>query len=237
MILRSAFLILVAALATAQDKPARAQAKVALGKNDFINITVVKPKGYDKKKQYPVVFALSPGDGSAKMVDISFSTYWEAEAWSRGYLVVCPETVSAAALELTDMATRFQAMVPAVFAWMDKNVSYDKKRVILTGVSAGGSAMFHMAVAHSERFCGLIGLPAARLLKKPDDLKPLKGRPVWLLLGADDKPMKDSVEDTLAALKAAGADATLEVLPGQGHVLAVEPKKLFDWMDALKPAK
>lgn len=233
----SALLCLVLSFAggaeSPQEKPVRETAKISVGKST-VALTYIKPKGYEKSKKFPIVFALPPGDGSAKMVQTVLDSYWETAGFERGYLVVCPEAAYASDLE--EFETNVKALVPPIFAWLDKNLSYDKARVVLAGVSNGGSAMFHAAVAHPSRFCGFLGLPAARLLGKPDDLKPLKDKPVWLLVGEKDEGRSDC-EATEKALKAAGAVATLEVLEGQNHYLQIDPKKLYDWMDGLKKAR
>ena len=90
--------------------------------------------------------------------------------------------------------------------------------------------MFFAALAAPKKFSGFIGLPA-NYQGSSNNLKVLKGKPVWLLVGKNDLEWIGFAKITAKNLKKARAKIKLEILEGQGHSISIEPKKLFDWMD------
>ncbi|MFQ5846669.1 MAG: alpha/beta hydrolase-fold protein [Candidatus Methylomirabilales bacterium] len=158
------------------------------------------------------------------MVQVNLEAYWEQEAYERGYIVVAPEVFGLV------LRTDAVALLTAVFDWMDTNVLYDKGRVTLTGASNGGLGAFYAAVAEPGWFGAVVVLPGG--YRGPaKDLESLMGKHVWLLVGGRDVSWKRLAENTLRALQQAKARASLTVLPGQRHVLRIDPRRLFDWIE------
>lgn len=214
-------LALAAVLAMgAQDAPKRTPVEIKYDGEKKVKFTVVQAKG--KPRGVPLLLALPPGPGSPEMVNVALAT-WERETWSKGWVLVVPQVLG------PTLEAEAEKMIPAIFETVSKNYSFDKGRVVLAGASNGGLGAFHAAVAHPDRFKAILVMPGG-WEGAPEKLKPLKGRKVRLMVGEKDAGWKELSESTHAALKDAGADSTLEVLPGQEHVLKIEPKKLFEWM-------
>jgi predicted peptidase len=126
-------------------------------------------------------------------------------------------------------------------AALDKTISefpMDKKRVYLTGLSAGGNGAWYLAYHHPERFaaalivCGFVGEFTGRQsgLRYPpivagpvdDPHREIAERvskvPIWLFHGDADPTVSVEVSRRMyAALKASGADMQYSELPGVGH--------------------
>lgn len=189
-----------------------------------VSVAVLRPDNYSPTGNHPVVVALPWGGGTADLVLGLIATYWSEEAPARGYIVVAPEILG------SSLETEAAAFIPALFAWMDDNLSYDASRVVLTGASNGGRGVFFTAAVASDRFGALIGMPGS-YAGDGDALAGLSGKPTWLMVGEFDTGWLASTESTRSLLEAQGAVVTLDVLPGQGHVLTVPQSQLMDWID------
>jgi dienelactone hydrolase len=194
-----------------------------------VALSVVRPAEEEEGKTYPAVVTLPPGMGCAAMVKVNLETYWQDEAPKRGYYVLCPKLLG---ISLDRDAA---PMGKALFAWMEENLAVDGTRVHVAGASMGGLSVFHMALAHPKRFQALIGLPGG-FQGDGAKLRPLKGKPVWLIVGENDTQWKSLSERTKEGLDRVGAKAELKVLEGQGHFVKVSPSELFDWIEKAVPA-
>ena len=189
----------------------------------FADVALVRPDPAAGPGPHPVIFALTWGDGSVTEVMDMIFTYWLDEPALRGYYVVAPQ-IRASSLALYD------DLVPAVFDWLDGEISYDPGQVALVGASNGGRGVFISAVQHPDRFGALVGMPG-RYEGDGSDLDGLAGTPVLLLVGGLDTGWLEDSQTTLDFLQASGVDATLEVLDGQGHILSLNIPIVMDWID------
>ncbi|MHC4777260.1 MAG: alpha/beta hydrolase-fold protein [Planctomycetota bacterium] len=194
-----------------------------------VSLSLVRPAMEEDGKSYPAVLTLPPGMGCAAMVKVNLETYWQEEAPRRGYYVLCPQLLGIA------LDRDAKALGEALFEWMGENLQYDEKRVHLAGASMGGLSVFHTALAHPSRFQAIVGLPGG-YQGRASDLAPLKGKPVWLIVGENDRQWKALSRRTKEMLHEAGAKVELKVLEGQGHFVKVSPKDLFDWIEKAVPA-
>lgn len=111
----------------------------------------------------------------------------------------------------------------------------DPQRLYLTGLSLGGFGVWHLALAHPDRFaaivpvCGGVGAetPAAAARK-------LRDVPVWLFHGADDDiiPVAESRRMDVA-MRRAGADVRYTEYKGVAHnswERAYAEPELWPWL-------
>lgn len=194
------------------------------GGNRF-RLAVIYPESYDPDSKHPVIFALPPGPGTPEMVDAILRNYWEDEGGVRGYVLVSPAVVG------SSLGERAVDVLDRVFDWMDDNVSYDATRVTLVGQSNGGLGAFHAARAQPQRFASIVVMPGA--FGGAGFLDQLKGKPVWLLVGERDTRWVQLSERTRDLLVLAGAEPTLTIVPGQGHVFRFSPRQLYDWIESV----
>ena len=84
--------------------------------------------------------------------------------------------------------------------------------------------------AFPDRFTTMVGLPGS-YPGDASDLSALTGKQIRLLIGELDTGWVDGSENTLASLQELGICATLEVVDGQGHGLALDPRDPMDGID------
>lgn len=203
----------------------RERVNISYGADKTIAVTLIRT---DAPANAPLIVALPPGDGGQALVDVTLDLYWQAEAERRGFVVVAPAIFG---LQLRDDA---EAVVAALFDWLDANVDYDRQRVTLAGASNGGRGMFYAALASPDRFAALLGLPAY-YDGDAADLAPLANKPVRLLVGEQDAAWRGFTEETVAKLLTVGADVSSQVVPNQPHIIRIEPAELFDWIESAPP--
>ncbi len=184
-----------------------------------VSIAVVRPETAPRG----VVVAFPWGAGDASLLLGLIDSYWDEAAPAAGYAVVGVETYGPGLEE--DAAT----VMSAVMGWIDENFAGASGDIVMTGASAGGIGVFHAALAVPDRVGGIIAMPGRYAGEEP--LEPLSGTPVWMMVGEGDARWVDGSEDTAERLRDAGADVTLEILPGQGHVLIVGQAELVQWME------
>lgn len=173
----------------------------------------------------PVVMAFPWGEGTGGLTLDYMMTYWDVEAPARGYIVVGVQAPG------PDVAGAADVMIPAIFSWMDANVSYDRDRVVAAGASGGGRGLFHAVLAAPDAFAAMIGMPG-EYAGDAADLLPLADKPVWLLVGEQDTEWRALVDTTQAKLESQGVPVTVDVLPEQYHVVHISQTHLMDWIDA-----
>lgn len=194
------------------------------GEGTAVTVAIVRPEVYSETGSHPVILALPWGGGTTDLALGMIDAYWDAEASARGYIVVSP------AIRGTTLETEADLFLPVLFAWMDANLSFDANRVAIVGASNGGRGIFHALVSDPSRFSALIGMPGS-FTGSVDNLVPFAGKPAWLMVGENDTGWRTATDNTKVALDAAGVPTTVDVLPGQGHVLSVSQSTLMDWMD------
>ena len=200
-------------------------ATVEYGQGQAVNIFIILPDETPSSPA-PVVFAFPWGGGTAGLVVSLLRSYWDVEAPARGYIVVCVEVLG------SSLATAAATMLPAIFSWMDENLSYDPDRVVATGASNGGIGLFFAGVSAPDQFAGYLGMPG-EYAGAATELAGLAGKPVWLMVGELDADWRQRTESTREKLESAGAQVVVEVLDEQDHVLLVSQPRLMDWVDGV----
>lgn len=109
---------------------------------------------------------------------------------------------------------------------------------VITGFSQGGMIAYAVAVRHPDSVAGAV--PVSGWL--PEPLWPGAGEPVApirALHGDVDRVIEiGKAQRTAGALQAAGADATLQIFPGVGHVMPPAVRAQMDTnINALRDAK
>ena len=113
----------------------------------------------------------------------------------------------------------------------------DPERIYLTGLSMGGYGTWMLAAAQPDRFAAIVPICGGG---NPDDAENLKGLPIWVFHGAQDKIVKlENSEKMVDALKAVGSDVKFTVYPEAGHDSWTETyanPELYTWLFAQKRA-
>ena len=184
-----------------------------------VNIAVLRPEADPRG----VVVAFPWGAGDASLLLGLIDAYWDEAAPEVGYAIVGVEIYGPGLEE--DAAS----VMAAVTGWIDENLPGASGDIVMTGASAGGIGVFHAALAVPDRVGGIIAMPGR--YEGEARLESLAGTPVWMMVGEGDTRWVEGSEDTTARLQNAGAEVTLDVLTGQGHVLVVAQEALVRWME------
>jgi hypothetical protein len=206
----------------------RAQAyewvEITYGDGTQVEVAIFKPLNYSDSGNHPLIVALPWGAGTPDLTLGMVDAYWNREASRRGYVVLAPSILG------SSLATEADAFVPALFSWLDTNVSYDAERVVVAGASNGGRGAFHALASDPTRFAAAIGMPGT-YSGSAEALRPFAGKPVWLMVGERDRGWHESTEATRVKLEAAGITPRVNLIRGQGHVLRIDDRMLMDWLD------
>jgi poly(3-hydroxybutyrate) depolymerase len=192
-----------------------------------IDYALVLPDHFDKTKPYPVLLALPPGDQSRQLVEAGLDLYWEAEAKRRGWVVISP-----AAPAGESFYTGLEKELPGLLDEVAKSVLVEGSKVHLAGVSNGGLSAYRVITEFPAHFLSLTVLPGI----PPDAsafaaLSRLRGIPVAVFAGGEDVDWARGSRETKQELDRLGIENTLTIVPGQGHVIRLEPVALFDLLD------
>jgi poly(3-hydroxybutyrate) depolymerase len=192
-----------------------------------IEYVLILPAHFNKTTPYPVLLALPPGDQSRELVEDGLRLYWEPQAKKRGWVVISPAAPKGETF-YSGAETELQALLEEI----SKSVIFEGGKVHLAGFSNGGRSAYRMATTYPELILSLTVLPGA----PPDEraaraLDHLRGIPVAAFAGGDDAEWVRASRETKKELDRLGIENTLEVIPGEGHVMRLEPAKLFDLLD------
>lgn len=185
------------------------------------------PGDYGKsRKRYPLIMYLHGGslrgDDVEKVRKLGLPQMVEQDK-SFPFIVVSPLCPAGEIWTDTDLLIGILDEVVAKY-------SVDQSRVYLTGHSMGGRGAWYLAYKHPERFAAVAPMSGGPTIIAWAGR--LKAVPVWAFHGAKDEivPLSES-EDLVKAIKAAGGDVKLTVLPGRDHFILdmYENKQLYDW--------
>ncbi|HIF08971.1 MAG TPA: phospholipase [Sneathiellales bacterium] len=185
------------------------------------------PEYYDPKHIYPVVMALHGGTGHGRY----FLWTWLREARSRGAIVISPSSRGDTwALMGTDIdSENIDAMLERVCArW-----NVDRTRVLLTGMSDGGTFSYVSGLRDNAPYTHLAPISAAfhpMILQAAGDGR-IKDLPVYLTHGALDWMFPVDIAQTAnKALREAGADVVYREIADLSHTYPREENtRIMDW--------
>ncbi len=196
-----------------------------------LEYALVLPEKFDKTARYPVLLALPPGDQSRELVLDGLRLYWAAQAKKRGWVVISPVAPAG-----TTFYTGAEKEIPNLLDEVAKSVNFEGGKAHLAGLSNGGRSAYRVITEYPERFLSLTVLPGV----PPDEravnaLGRILGIPVAAFVGENDTEWVRESRNTKKKLDALGIENKLTVVPGAGHVIAIDPAKLFDVMDKRRP--
>ncbi len=207
-------LLLLAAFAPAVNAAELKTLKLA----DATDLTyaVALPDGYDAAKTYPVLLALPPGPQTTDMVKAGLDSYWEDEGTARGYIVVSP-----AAPQRQLFFQGGERVLPELMAEITQTYGVAGDKFHLAGISNGGLSAFKVAVDYPDKFQSLTVIPGFPPTREVfDQLQSIAGLTITMFVGEQDSGWREPMADAAKALKSAGNDVYMEVIPNNGHFVA-----------------
>lgn len=197
--------------------------------------TVYVPREFDRSRRWPVILFLhgsgERGDDGVRQMQIGAGAAIRSHPERVPAIVVLPQALA---------ETRWLGEpAAAAMAALERSVEEfhgDRDRVYLAGLSMGGYGTWHLALANPRRFAALVvvcgGLlphetttavqrsPLTMAAADPYAFvaRALRGVPVWIFHGADDRTVPvDESRMMAAALRAEGADVRYTEYAGVGH--------------------
>ncbi|MDQ1265298.1 MAG: hypothetical protein QG635_448 [Bacteroidota bacterium] len=112
----------------------------------IVAVSYYVPESYDGAKSYPLVIGMSPGGGPGGMI--------------RGMLMPAAKDLNII-LACPDFYTDNIKMLDTCLSVVKSKYNIDASKVIMTGYSAGGAAVFPFGVDNPDKILGVIGIAAS----------------------------------------------------------------------------
>ncbi len=184
---------------------------------------VYVPEEYDGSRPWPLIVALHGGSGNGR----DFLWTWVRDAKRAGYLLVAPTAVGATWGAVDEIG------LLEIVAWLRTRHRVDGDRILLTGLSDGGTFTLVYGLAHPEIFRALA--PCCGVFHPVSfangNLDRARDMPIYLVHGAQDflfpVGLAHVTRDTLTA---AGARLAYRELPELSHTYPrSENPAILDW--------
>ena len=200
----------------------------ANGTDERGGFTVYVPEYFDPAQPMPLVVALHGGSGHGR----NFVWTWLVEARSRGALVLSP-TARGDTWSLTGAdvdAENINRMLDFVM----ERWPVDTARVLLTGMSDGGTYSYLLGLQDDARFTHLAPVSASfhPLLIEAASAERLRDLPIYLVHGCLDWMFHvDVARQAADLLAAAGAAVTYREIEDLSHTYPTEENsRILDWL-------
>jgi phospholipase/carboxylesterase len=184
------------------------------------------PEYYRADRSWPLIMAMHGANGN----DADFLWTWLKYAKSRGYLLLSAKSFG---------ATWYPWDAPSLLLMLDdmqERYAIDPHRILLTGLSDGGSFSYDVGFAFPERFSALAVVAG---ILRPHKRSPQASRlPVYIAHGERDQlfPVQ-FIRLVTSKLQEWGHQVTYHELPGFGHAYpAGENAAILDWFDTVSAA-
>ncbi len=207
------------------------------------NYAVYVPKGYRNDSPHPLVLFLhgygDAGTTGRRYLEVGLPRAIEYGMDTHGFLVVCPQGKSGSWHPGSEDAER----ALAILAEVGKEFNVDSRRIILTGLSNGGSATWDLASSNPDRWAAIVPVSPGG---HHQDIQALSHIPCWCFSNCNDEGRYyhncklsgsnvESVRATIRALTDAGGSPryseTLNI--GDTHNAwdyAYTQPELWDWL-------
>jgi phospholipase/carboxylesterase len=186
------------------------------------------PEYYTPDRAWPLVMALHGGSGNGR----GFLWSWLRDARSHGAILVAPTATGntwALMGEDTDTPNLARILDSVKARW-----NVDTKRMLLTGMSDGGTFCYVSGLVSASPFTHLAPVSATfhPLMAEMADAERLRGLPIHLVHGRLDWMFPVQVaRQTQQALAAAGADVTYRELDDLSHTYPREINaEILKWL-------
>ncbi|MDP1661435.1 MAG: nuclear transport factor 2 family protein [Phycisphaerales bacterium] len=201
-----------------------------------IRVTLSTPDGANLKDPIPVVIVFPPGNQTSKMEGAARAMFHD-ECLKRGWALATP---------LPPEGTLFfqkPELFRALASDLDKAVVPEGGKYHAAGSSNGGRSALAFALELPARTASVAAFPGAFFSPPPEaeTTEKLKGIPIRLWVGGDDTVAWNDASKAIEAYakKTNGAvDATLTIVPGQGHVIrSLSAAMVLDELDKARNGK
>lgn len=186
------------------------------------------PETYDPTQPHPVVCALHGGSGRGR----AFMWSWVAACRSRGAILVAPTSLGQTWAILGD--DRDSPHLASILAFVRNNWTIDPHRILLSGMSDGGTFAYTSGLVAGSPFTHLAPVAAAfhPTLAATADGKRLNGLPIHIIHGQRDWMFPiDMAREAQRHLSGAGAAVTCREIEDLSHTYGADLSTIIlDWL-------
>jgi prenyltransferase beta subunit/predicted esterase len=188
------------------------------------------PEGYDGTRVFPVILFLHGAGERGQDGVTPAQTGIGPVIFNRPHgvpaLVVFPQARQTWAAGSADSNAALKALDDVMTSF-----ATDPHRVVLTGLSMGGSGSWRLATAHPERFAAVVPICGRGT---PADAAKLKSLPVWSFCGDADRDQTVlNMRSMVEALQKEGSSPRITEYRGVGHLSwdrVYNDPEVIDWM-------
>lgn len=228
----------------------RFETRVFKTENGSLPYRLLRPKGYDSTKRYPLVIfyhgAGERGDDNVKPLVHGMNDFASDDVMEKYPCFViapqCPEgdqwvdaPWSADSHKMREQPTKPMQLSLDLVTSLQAEFSIDERRLYVTGLSMGGFGTWDALQRYPNRFAAAVPICGGG---DPAFAKQLAHIPIWAFHGDADtavKPIRS--RDMINALKAAGGSPKYTEYPGVGHnswAATYANRDLYAWLFAQK---
>ena len=191
-------------------------------------VWVYVPETYDPTHQHPVVFALHGGSGRGR----AFIWSWVAACRARRAILVAPTSLGQTwAIQGPD---RDSPHLAAILSFIRNTWTIDPNRILLTGMSDGGTFSYTSGLVADSPFTHLAPVAAAfhPVLAAMADGERMNGLPVHIIHGKLDWMFPvDMAREAQRHLSGAGATVTYREIDDLSHAYGADLSTIIlDWL-------
>ena len=192
------------------------------------SVWVYVPETYDPATPHPVVFVLHGASGSGR----AFLWSWVRAARTRGAIVIAPSSVGQTwAIQGRDPDSPRLAQI---LRFVQRRWTIDLARILLTGMSDGGTFSYTSGLATGSPFTHLAPVAAAfhPILTAMADTERMRGLPIHVLHGDKDWMFaRQMAEDAANHFTGAGATVTYRPIADLSHTYGADlSTMILDWL-------
>jgi phospholipase/carboxylesterase len=191
-------------------------------------VWIYVPETYHTSIQHPVVFALHGGSGRGR----AFMWSWVAACRSRGAILIAPTSLGkTSAIQGED---RDAAHIATILAFVRRKWTIDERRILLTGMSDGGTFAYTSGLVAGSPFTHLAPVAAAfhPMLTTMADEDQIDGLPIHIIHGRRDWMFPIAMaQEAQQHLSRAGAAVTYREIEDLSHSYGAGLSvMILDWL-------
>jgi dienelactone hydrolase len=221
-----AIVLMILTLSAAMQAHAR-ETIVQLDDGSSIKVFLFEPENHGDGP-WPLAVLMSGGTGNEY---VARSQFWLGrELALHGWMIAVP--VSPTNTPFTGENGR---KLPTVIQRLQEHENIVAGKVLLVGVSTGGSSALELAAQNPDQYYGVIAVPG--MLKNRSLIGDMRGLPVYLRIGEDDAfRWNRELPGLVTALEAGGARVNARLIPRGKHIFRLDWAELEPWIESVRTA-
>jgi len=174
---------------------------------------------------WPLTVLMSAGRANEYVARAQFWLGYELA--QRGWTIAVPVSPDS-----RSFVGRNGELIPELIEKLQAHNNIRSGKVLLVGVSNGGTAALEIAARHPQRYYGVVAVPGNIRNELP--LPELDGLPVYLRIGENDRLRWDQrLQEITRRLQDAGAQVDARLVDGARHVFPLDWDELQPWLERL----